>query len=62
MTTTDLEQAYAKLREIKIKLSSLKIDFETDSDEDLSSDDVSEMFNQAEENVNDVMSVIEHKL
>lgn len=62
MTTTDLEQAYAKLREIKIKLFSLKIDFETDSDDDLSSDDVSEMFNQAEENVNDVMSVIEHKL
>lgn len=62
MTTTDLEQAYVKLREIKIKLSSLKIDFETDSDKDLCSDDVSESFNQAEENVNDIMEIIKNKL
>lgn len=62
MTTTDLEQTYAKLREIKMKLSSLKVDFETDSDEDLCSDDVSEMFSQAEENVNDVMFVVKNKL
>lgn len=62
MTTTDLEQAYAKLREIKIKLSSLRLAFETDSDEDLSGDDVLENFNQMIENIVDVMTVVKNKL
>lgn len=62
MTTTDLEQAYAKLREIKISLSSLRVEFETDSDDDLSDDDVLESFNQAIESIVDVMTVVKNKL